>query len=927
MLLYIDLDKNTIVDSASYPRTVNSLSIKRRDSLQVQVAFFRNNTVTEISTGDEVGKIGVKSYGVFNTDFLTSSTAWTKTGTGTSTRYTFDISTNTTEIDTAFGTEEPISIAAMLEISWTYTGPNAQIVTTSTNTLPLTIVNDVIRGDEGIPTEGNPEYATVADVLSREAALGNPSVDGYMLVSTAAGVRSWVAVPSGLDGFEPDLGLPAVDGYILSSTAAGVRTWIPAPEGTGSTNTDMQITQSAEYISLQSGSGTAANITAATESVAGAMMPAMVTEVNKIAQKANLNVDGTRLISGGDVVQYSSTSISVSAGSGWFYDTTTGTGQTVSWDDNIAYDISTQMATGDRSYVAIDPNNPTVLYFTTSYPTDGSLRNYLFLAIIGHRGGSAITNVLPIHLYGEEVSINLFEMAYAVGTLNMSGNVYSAASTNLSIKKSSGTAFRYGINADNDRKNPHFAYDPEQNPVSSFVYCYRSVNSGEITYQNAQTAIIPGAFDDGDGTLGTVGVNEFTIQRIYYFPGARTTYVHYGQTKYGSLAAAEAAVPSEIFTLNGTFFDIASYRAALIVKGNCTDLSSATTAKFISIGKFGTGGGGAGGTSGGVDDSITDGVTDRAPSQNAVFDAIQPFLVQNRLINSHFLVDNRNKFASQTFTAGAALAYSVDRWWGACTGANVTGQRTANGRYTFSGAASVTGIKFGQRIESINSYDLANGNATLSVYLANSLLTSVTWTAYYATTTDAFGTLASPTKTQIATGTFTVNSTVSLYTTTIAIPAGATTGIEIVLSVGAQTSGTWTIGPVQLEAGSIATGVKNRFENIEQTLCSKYVKVIGGDSLYQYLGSGMCNSATAATMAIILPGMRAIPNFSYSGNWQTSDGTSTFAVTNMTLATPQSSRDLACINVIVASGLTQYRNVRVEANNSLASKIVLEAEI
>ena len=200
---------------------------------------------------------------------------------------------------------------------------------------------------------------------------------------------------------------------------------------------------------------------------------------------------------------------------------------------------------------------------------------------------------------------------------------------------------------------------------------------------------------------------------------------------------------------------------------------------------------------------------------------------RNRIINGGTAVDQRNAGASQTFTAGAALAYTVDRWYAYSTGANVTGQRVTGAsagqyRYQFTGAASVTGIGFGQRIETLNSADLAGTTATLSVDLANSLLTTVTWTAYYANTTDTFGTLASPTRTQIATGTFTVTNTVTRYNAQISVPAAAVTGIEIVLSVGAQTSGTWTIGNVQLEAGSVATPFERRSYGQELFLSQRY---------------------------------------------------------------------------------------------------------
>ena len=207
------------------------------------------------------------------------------------------------------------------------------------------------------------------------------------------------------------------------------------------------------------------------------------------------------------------------------------------------------------------------------------------------------------------------------------------------------------------------------------------------------------------------------------------------------------------------------------------------------------------------------------------------YLLPNRniLINGAMAIDQRNAGASQTITAGSALAYTIDRWYAYCTGANATGQRVAGTapnqyNYRFTGASSVSKIGFAQRIEATNCQHLAGKTATLSADLANSLLTTITWVASYATTADAFGTIASPTKTQIATGTFTVNSTLTRYATSIAIPAGATTGIEIEFSVGSQTSGTWTIGRVQLEDTPEQTAFENRTIQQELQLCEWYFK-------------------------------------------------------------------------------------------------------
>jgi hypothetical protein len=209
--------------------------------------------------------------------------------------------------------------------------------------------------------------------------------------------------------------------------------------------------------------------------------------------------------------------------------------------------------------------------------------------------------------------------------------------------------------------------------------------------------------------------------------------------------------------------------------------------------------------------------------------------LRNRIINGAMFVSQRATSATVTAGTGVPTASTgypcVDRFFVYSTGANVTAaQVTATGASPFllriTGAASVTAVGVGQRIETNNSIDLAGQTCTLSVELANSLLTTVTWTASYANTTDTFGTIGTPTKTQIATGTFTVTSTLTRYSVNIAVPSAATTGIEILFTVGAQTSGTWDIDNVQLEVGTAATPFERRQFGQELTLCQRYFQIV-----------------------------------------------------------------------------------------------------
>jgi len=201
--------------------------------------------------------------------------------------------------------------------------------------------------------------------------------------------------------------------------------------------------------------------------------------------------------------------------------------------------------------------------------------------------------------------------------------------------------------------------------------------------------------------------------------------------------------------------------------------------------------------------------------------------LKNRFINGAMKIDQRNAGAAQTITAGAALAYCVDRWYAYCTGANVTGQQVSVGalkRYRFTGAAGVTGVGFAQRIEAANCMDMAGSTATLSIKASSSSLTTLNWQAYYATTADTFGTLASPTRTSIASGSFTITSSEATYNAQISIPAGATTGIEVVFTAGALlATQTLTLGDAQLELGGVVTSFEaQRPIGLELALCQRY---------------------------------------------------------------------------------------------------------
>lgn len=212
-----------------------------------------------------------------------------------------------------------------------------------------------------------------------------------------------------------------------------------------------------------------------------------------------------------------------------------------------------------------------------------------------------------------------------------------------------------------------------------------------------------------------------------------------------------------------------------------------------------------------------------------------------------------NYGTSATVVAGTAVPtassgyYTVDGFFMYCTGANVAVAQVASGadkRTRFTGAASVTSIGFGQRMEASETKDLAGKPVTAFIVSSNSLLTQMTWAAYYANTTDTFGTIGTPTKTLIATGTVALTGVEAMIPINFTMPAGATTGIEIIYSVGAQTSGTWNVGKVRLYEGTFIVEPSEPFTQDEVMRCFRFHPYFSGGS-GDYVGTGTLYDATS----------------------------------------------------------------------------------
>jgi len=163
MRLYIDTDSRNSLLSATSPGVVKSISYKRRDTDLIELQFIRDGVVQELS--GTTARFGLKPAGDYDAPFLASGT-FTKSGTGTATKYLLDLNLNTTELASAFDeANEPETLAAMAEVEW-QSGTNVF----SSVTLPVVISNDVIRGNEGAPASAPLFYtSTTTDLRATQA--------------------------------------------------------------------------------------------------------------------------------------------------------------------------------------------------------------------------------------------------------------------------------------------------------------------------------------------------------------------------------------------------------------------------------------------------------------------------------------------------------------------------------------------------------------------------------------------------------------------------------------------------------------------------------------------------------------------------------------------------------------------------------------
>jgi len=150
MKLFLDIKSRRFCKSAASNVALQTLHLKRRDQVPLEIVFVANNAVVTAPTGTTT-TVGLKAK-FSDPNFLALAPAGTAI---------LDLFTE--PVESAFATN-PAAIPALLEVKWSAPGEALR-----TATLQVELQNSVILGDEGTPTAIPDLKATQAEAEAGES--------------------------------------------------------------------------------------------------------------------------------------------------------------------------------------------------------------------------------------------------------------------------------------------------------------------------------------------------------------------------------------------------------------------------------------------------------------------------------------------------------------------------------------------------------------------------------------------------------------------------------------------------------------------------------------------------------------------------------------------------------------------------------------
>jgi hypothetical protein len=315
--------------------------------------------------------------------------------------------------------------------------------------------------------------------------------------------------------------------------------------------------------------------------------------------------------------------LSINAGNSGQFDITAGKGQIhfagashtaepnptlqfITWTGATGVTLS-GLTSQDTTWLYFDSSG--VLHQQATYYTDDQVENNIVIGALVHPTRSYISLARTIPNVGYATDKQYEQFIRAFGPMKVDGHTIQANGANLSLNRTSGTAFILGRNYKTDPNNPSVVSDNAKTEAQIWRY-YRGATAGTFVTQTGFTGIDPANYDNGSGTLAAVSPSTpFTIQRVFFYPNTPDVLgVYYGRSQYASLPEAAKNIHLEDFTEITNTKTNAVLTAFVIAKYNTTDLAAdilADNARIIQAGQFRTTSSGGGSVATNLDD-LTD---------------------------------------------------------------------------------------------------------------------------------------------------------------------------------------------------------------------------------------------------------------------------------------------------------------------------------
>lgn len=252
-------------------------------------------------------------------------------------------------------------------------------------------------------------------------------------------------------------------------------------------------------------------------------------------------------------------------------------------DQTVALENTTRAIT----WWMVDANENIIQQETR--PTNSQRRTHLQLGATVQVGGTIfIDQSLPV--WSRQSTNQLYDLMYALGGFNTSGNVIAAKGATLQLTQTAGKVFQVSFNhyaGPTLTDDPHVSSTQAQDPVS-----IRYVTQTPAPAAAPVTTLDPLNYDlNGVKTLIPGGVVQATVQHLYLFAtnnAADQVVVQYGNVIYNTLDDALIAIGQENFPRNPTLGD-GIYLYSIVMTKGATSLLDLVNARIVRMNPFSPG--------------------------------------------------------------------------------------------------------------------------------------------------------------------------------------------------------------------------------------------------------------------------------------------------------------------------------------------------